>query len=196
MKLKKRRRLFCSAKVLLILALGCFALQQVSASVPSKINWPDFLARHDLVWKRAPMAWHDGPFLGNGMLGSMLHQMDDHTLRISLGRADVEDHKTSGGAFIAQSRLPNGYFTLKTVGEITGFDGRLDLYNAETRVRIQTDKGYVDLCGLVHSNDMVIFYELKPSAGEVGIQLDFVPLKQKMGRLKISIQPGSGLDQS
>ena len=141
-----------------------------------QVDWPDFLARHDLIWTKAPKAWCDGPFLGNGMLGSMLYQLDEHTLRISLGRADAEDHKTDGTAFIAQSRLPNGYFTLKTVGKIIGFEGRLDLYNAETRVKISTDKGAIDLQGLVHSNDMIIYYEFTPSGDEDAI-LDFVPLK-------------------
>ena len=156
------------------------ALLTVSSNVPSMgadVDWKQFLARHDLVWTVAPKAWHDGPFMGNGMLGSMLHQVDDHTIRISLGRADVEDHQTAGTPFISQSRLPNGYFTLKTVGKITGFEGRLDLYNAETRARIVTEKGHVDLHGLVHSRDMVIAYTLTPSGGESAMQLDFVPLK-------------------
>jgi len=167
--------------ICLIIVLVCLLVflgnQTVSASVQSNVNWPEFLSRHDLVWTEAPKAWHDGPFLGNGMLGSMLHQVDDHTLRISLGRADMEDHKTSGQAFIAQSRLPNGYFTLKTVGKITGFTGRLDLYNAEARAKVQTNKGQIDILGIVHSDDMVIFYDLKPSAGEAAMKLDFVPLK-------------------
>ena len=99
----------------LMLLVGVAPLQ-VAASTMMNVDWQQFLGRHDLVWTQAPKAWHDGPFLGNGMLGSMLHQLDDHAMRISLGRADVKDHKTSGGAFIAQSRLPTGYFTLKTVG--------------------------------------------------------------------------------
>ena len=97
-----------------------------------------FLARHDLVWTQALTTWHDGPFLGNGMLGSMLHRIDERTIQIRLGRADVEDHKTSGQPFIAQSRLPNGYFLLKTIDNITGFAGRLDLYNAEAHAQLTT----------------------------------------------------------
>lgn len=150
--------------------------QQATAEVKMEVNWPEFIARHDLVWERAPMAWHDGPFMGNGMLGTMLHQVDDQTLRISLGRADVEDHKKKGKPFISQSRLPNGYFTLKTAGKITGFTGRLDLYNAETRARVYTKKGHIDIRAIVHSDDMVIVYDLQPSSGETP-ELKFVPLK-------------------
>ena len=147
------------------------------AAVSSDIDWPEFMGRHDLVWSHAPKAWYDGPFLGNGMLGSMFYQLDDHTIRISLGRSDVEDHKKEGGIFIAQPRLPNGYFTLKTAGKITGFEGRLDLYNAEAKARIQTDKGQVELRAIVHSEDMVIIYDCAPSGGEIAMQLEFVPLK-------------------
>jgi len=163
--------------VVSICLLGLWGNQEVSASVQSKVHWPEFLARHDLIWTEAPKAWHDGPFLGNGMLGSILHQVDDHTLRISLGRADMEDHQPEGTAFIKQSRLPNGYFTLKTIGKITGFEARLDLYNAETKVQVTTDKGTIGILGFVHSEDMVIFYEMVSTAGEKDFQLDFVPLK-------------------
>jgi len=168
-------RRFC-LRVIVGWFLGALLGFPAFAGSTSNVDWEQFLARHDLVWTHAPMAWHDGPFLGNGMLGSMLYQVDDHTLRISLGRADVEDHKTGGQPFIAQARLPNGYFTLKTVGKITGFEARLDLYNAEVRGLVQTDKGTIDLLGLVHSEDMVIAYDLKPTKGEAGLQLDFVPL--------------------
>lgn len=161
-----------------VLLLGFIGGVEVSGNeVNTKVDWGEFMARHDLVWERAPMAWHDGPFLGNGMLGSMLHQLDDRELRISLGRADAEDHKTKGQPFISQSRLPNGYFTLRTAGKITGFTGRLDLYNAEMRVRVTTDRGTIDIRGLVHSDDMVIAYEMAPSGGESDFKLKFVPLK-------------------
>lgn len=164
-------------KFVSLLALATsLASPKATAEVTMEVNWQEFIARHDLVWERAPMAWHDGPFMGNGMLGSMLHQMDDQTLRISLGRADVEDHKKKGQPFISQSRLPNGYFTLKTKGKITGFTGRLDLYNAETRARVITDKGQIDIRAFVHSDDMVIVYDLKPSADEVA-ELKFIPLR-------------------
>lgn len=169
-------------KAVLLVALSATSLPATTqaataAEVQVDVNWPDFLARHDLVWEESPMAWHDGPFMGNGMLGTMLHQLDDHQLRISLGRADAEDHKKKGPPFISQSRLPNGYFTLTTAGKITGFEGRLDLYNAETRVCVTTDQGSLDIRAIVHSEDMVIAYELTPSGGEKGARLDFVPLK-------------------
>lgn len=174
MKTNWLQKSFCFRMCLAV--FSCASLQ-LTAEVKKHVDWPDFMSRHDLVWSRAPMAWHDGPFMGNGMLGTMLHQLDDYTFRISLGRSDVEDHKKKGQPFIAQSRLPNGYFTLKTVGKITGFEGRLDLYNAETTARIETEKGVVELRAFVHSEDMLIAYDIKPTAGERGFTLEFIPLK-------------------
>jgi hypothetical protein len=171
---------FVMLMIILGLTLACCTSKTNSKTeceglVHTNIDWSDFLARHDLIWTKAPKAWHDGPFLGNGMLGSLLYQLDDNTFRISLGRADVEDHQTGGTPFIAQSRLPNGYFVLTTQGKITGFEGRLDLYNAETRIKITTEKGAIDLLGLVHSRDMIIYYEFSPS-GDEDAKLEFVPL--------------------
>src|SRR5688500_2123316 len=36
-------------------------------------QWARLLADQDLVWKRLPRAWYEGPFLGNGFLGSMIY---------------------------------------------------------------------------------------------------------------------------
>src|SRR3712207_3281062 len=36
--------------------------------------WATFLAQQDLVWRQVPTRWYDGPFLGNGRLGTMVYQ--------------------------------------------------------------------------------------------------------------------------
>jgi hypothetical protein len=35
-----------------------------------KVSWPDFLAGADINWTKMPKTWYEGPFLGNGFLGS------------------------------------------------------------------------------------------------------------------------------
>ncbi len=52
------------------------------------IDWPAFLARHDLVWKRLPTRWEEGPFLGNGLIGAVMYAPDG-TLSWQLGRSDL-----------------------------------------------------------------------------------------------------------
>lgn len=169
-KVNKLSTILCAIFLCLVI------VSPACGQVRSEVEWPQFLGRHDLVWTQSPQAWHDGPFMGNGMLGTMLHQIEDRTFRISLGRSDVEDHQTRGSAFLSQSRLPIGYFTLKTLGKVIEFSGRLDLYNAETTATVKTDKGTVKLRAFVHSDQMLIVYESAASGNE-SVRLEFVPLK-------------------
>ncbi len=141
----------------------------------SSLNWEQFLSKHDLTWDTAPQAWQDAPFTGNGMLGSLFFQQDDHTIRISLGRSDVEDHQ-KGHGFLAQARLPNGYFTLTTEGKITDFQARLDLYDAEITAQITTTEGALEIRSITHSQDMLIAYEISALGNEHADPLTFVPL--------------------
>ena len=143
----------------------------------ASVDWSAFLSKHDLVWEKSPEVWYDAPFLGNGMLGSMFYQVDKRKLRIDLGRVDAEDRQSGTTPFISKSRLPNGYFILETKGEITGFTGRLNLYDAEAIAVIKTTAGEIALKAIVHSDDMVIAYEFTPSGGETAEEIQFVPLK-------------------
>jgi len=47
----------------------------------TSIDWSAFLGRHDLIWARMPQRWLDAPFLGNGMMGTMVRQTGDRTVR-------------------------------------------------------------------------------------------------------------------
>ena len=60
--------------------------------VQDQVNWAAFLARHDLVWNRPGKNYFEAPFVGNGLVGAMIWQDSDHTLRLSVGRTDVTDH--------------------------------------------------------------------------------------------------------
>ena len=37
-------------------------------------QWANFLRGQDLLWRRLPTIWYDGPFLGDGRLGSMIYK--------------------------------------------------------------------------------------------------------------------------
>jgi len=136
------------------------------------IDWPSFLGRHDLVWEHMPQRWLDAPFLGNGMLGTMVRQTGDRTVRWDVGRGDVQDHRLPGGRvrrrgeMLDTCRLPIGFFDLKTVGEITGGTMRLDLWNAEATGVIKTGKGSIGWRSIVHAERTAILVEIDPSGGE------------------------------
>jgi len=138
------------------------------------INWQTFLQKHDMTWEVLPQVWTDAPFLGNGMLGTMVRQIGVQSMRWDVGRGDVQDHRVPEGPvrlsaeMLNTGRLPIGYFELKTVGTITGGTIRLDLWNAEATGEIQTDRGSIAWRSIVHAEEMVILTELTPAEDEQG----------------------------
>ncbi|MCE5278745.1 MAG: alpha-L-fucosidase [Planctomycetaceae bacterium] len=140
----------------------------------SNINWSAFLARHDLIWKKIPHAWWQAPFLGNGMLGLMIRQDGPaDELRFDVGRTDAYDHRKAGGAWLNRCRLPIGHFVLHTSGTIEGFQGRLDLWNAQYTGEVITSSGRIALRAIVHAQRMLILVEMAPSEGEHGCRIEW-----------------------
>ena len=50
--------------------------------------WPEFLARHDMVFERAPEKWSQGAPIGNGDLGFMIWG-DGNPLIFTLDKTDI-----------------------------------------------------------------------------------------------------------
>lgn len=148
-------------------------LASESHRVQTRIDWRAFIEQSNLHWDALPTRWLDAPFLGNGMMGTMVYQTGDSTVRWDVGRGDVQDHRSmneaehgGGGTMYARNRLPIGYFELKTVGSITGGTMKLDLYNAEATGSIQTGKGSIRWRSFVPTDHMAIVTELEPTEGE------------------------------
>jgi len=131
------------------------------------IDWPAFMKRHDMAWKRLPENWKQAPHFGNAMIGSMLYRAGD-SVRLQIFRADVHDHRDNSYGWTAYSRprFQIGSFDLKPTGKLMECDWRKDLWNAELRGTIRTDKGEIRIRHFVHAEDMAIVTELRPSAGE------------------------------
>ena len=49
------------------------------------VDWPRFLGRVDPTWEVLPRRWFDAPFLGNGMLDTLVRQAGDRRLRWDVG---------------------------------------------------------------------------------------------------------------
>lgn len=147
---------------------------------PSKIDWAAFLARHDLLWTRLPQSWFEAPFLGNGMMGSMFFKDPaNNAMILQVQRADVQDHRRTPetAASYDRPRLPIGEFRLIPQGKITGGRIRLDLWNAEAKGRIITEKGHIDFRVIVHADEMAIVAELAPSEDETDCRWQWQPAK-------------------
>ena len=132
-----------------------------------RVDWPSFMAQHDMAFDRLPQNWTEAPHFGNAMVGSMLYQVDN-TIRLQVFRADVHDHRdeTYGWTAYSRPRLQIGHFALHTVGRLVGCSWRKDLWNAELTGTLITDAGTIRIRHFTHADDMAIVTELTPSIGE------------------------------
>lgn len=139
-------------------------------------QWARFLAGQDLVWRRVPRTWYEGPFLGNGFLGSMVYQEPGrNALRFTIHHSQVQDHRPQFGNEWGVARLPVGNLALEPVGQITGADLRLDLWHAELKGTITTDRGTIGVTAFVDSGRSLLAVTIHPSKGERAATLTFTP---------------------
>jgi alpha-L-fucosidase 2 len=128
--------------------------------IRDRIDWPSFLARHDLIWKAVPKNWGEAPFTGNGQLGTMIfapEPKDSPGLRWHIGRSNVAINGLWGGP----QRVPIGDLVLKTGGKILACNMRQDLWNAEVIGTLKTDKGSIAFSSFTHTSHMVQIMELR-----------------------------------
>jgi alpha-L-fucosidase 2 len=157
------------------------------------IDWPAFLARHDLVWKRLPTRWEEGPFLGNGLIGAVMYAADG-TLSWQLGRSDLTDHRAEPHPMRARARLPLGRMVLQLAAPATGMDARLDLWNGEVSGTLAAGRTQLPFRSFVHADEPVLVVELAtaldPAAAQFFFQPD-IPINDRLlVRKQETIAPG------
>ncbi|MEN6344376.1 MAG: glycoside hydrolase family 95-like protein [Armatimonadia bacterium] len=130
-------------------------------TVQDRIDWPSFMSRQDLVWDSLPRAWHEGAFVGNGLVGAMIYQDTAGPLRWDLGRSDVCEHQPKGN-----HRLQIGEMLLNPVGKIQSGTMRLDLWNAEADGKLTTDRGTITFHCLAHAQRNVVLVDLQTTGDE------------------------------
>lgn len=160
--------------------------------IRDKIDWASFLSRHDMVWKLPPTSPEDAGILGNGLLGMNVFKelattehpsKDDkistsnRVIRFAVDRRDVYDRRdlSWGWTSYSRPRIHVGDFQLYTTGQITGFNMRQDLYNAELRGNILTEAGEIRFRAFIHATEPVMIVELKPTIGEKQLKWNFRP---------------------
>jgi hypothetical protein len=161
---------FCVIGILIVIGLiSCSSNEQ---TIDKWINWPKYMAQHDLVWEEIPLQWNEGAFVGNGQVGMMIYaNMEDNRLDFHMGRQDVTDHrkapnkKTSMGVSGTRlndfARLDIGRMHLRPVGKIQSMSVRQDLWNAEVRGTITTDLGEITFRAFTPYNRMLNVIEVK-----------------------------------
>ena len=139
-----------------LLAALSFSSATAQGELKLAVDWPAFMDRHDLFWKKLPAQWTESPYLGNGNMGTMLYR-EDNSIRLQMFRTDVQDHRdnTYGWTAYSRPRFMVGSFYLNPVGKIKGGSWRMDLWNAELTGTIKTDRGTIVFRHLVHTKEMV-----------------------------------------
>lgn len=184
-------------------------LGTISAAVPppvnvAKLDWAAFLGQHDLLWQRLPDRFENAAFTGNGQLGAMVMGGEKgQVIQWQMGRSDV--------AF-ASLRIPIGDLILHPAGKILSAEMRLDLWRAELRGTIRTDKGSIAFRSFTHSRAMVNVWETE-TTGEESVSWSWqpglasnprklyrkealtpqdqnvAPQRQREGEMELSLQP-------
>ena len=160
----------------MILCLTLLAVQTPAApAAPAAgVEWPVFLARHDLVWDRLPARWGESAFIGNGRLGATI-DAPGGVLGWTINRTDfVHD----------QSRFPIGRVVVKTTGTVQRGDARLTLWDAEASGTVTTDRGEVRWRSFTTAQPSVIVLVLEARGGERGgdVDLDWAPAEARPPR--------------
>jgi alpha-L-fucosidase 2 len=160
-----------------------------NSGILTKINWPEIMKNHDLIWKKVPSDMTEAPHLGNGLIGSMIW-IEENKIRLQVFRSDVHDHAddTYGWTAYSRPRYQIGYFLMKPKGEIINCDLRLDIFNAELTGNIVTSLGSLKIDHFVHSHDDVIYTGIETSGDEDLPGWEWHPFEAKGSR---SGDPGS-----
>src|SRR5437660_2383328 len=148
----------------MFLCLTLLTLQTPAARAApvARVDWPVFLARHDLVWDRLPTRWGESAFIGNGRLGATI-DAPGGVLGWTINRTDfVHD----------QSRFPIGRVVVKTTGTVQRGDARLTLWDAEASGTVTTDRGEVRWRSFTTAQPSVIVLVLEARGGERGGDVD------------------------
>lgn len=154
----------------LLFALSLSAQKINPLEVPKlKVNWPEFLSRHDMLWDTMPGDYFEAPFVGNGLMGTIVFKDNllPNTLRFEIGRTDVYDHRSKDLPIAHYGgRIPIGQLLLSTSGEIKDINFRTDLWNAEIRGIITTSLGKISFRCFIPTGDNVIVLNVKTTQKE------------------------------
>ena len=158
-------------------------------SLLAEVDWEQFLSQHDMYWNKLTAdpvepstdgnlrtGYYAGAIMGNGLLGTNLYKLTDNVYRLNVGRSDITEVRKPYDLFNS-ARLPIGYFTLSTVGNVQQEEMRLSLYDAVTKGTFITDKGSIDFQTYVHALHNYIVFETDASGEEVDFTWDFVAQK-------------------
>ena len=165
--------------IILLLGFNLSAQDHLGSNkLKLKINWKNFLSQHDMVWDTMPGDYFEAPFVGNGLLGTIVFKdnLQPNTMRFEIGRTDVYDHRSKDLPIAHYGgRIPIGQLLLSTAGEIKDVNLRTDLWDAEIRGIITTTLGKISFRCFVPTGENIIVLNVKTSSKEQNAICRFRP---------------------
>lgn len=159
------------------------------------IDYMQFLSKQDLIWDQLPSSkqWDGAPFLGNGILGTMLYG-EDRCLQLEMGHSLVYDHremspdeidrpKHPNDFLYYRCRLPIGHFALQFASALADSQMQLDLYNAELKGTL----GAVRFRSIVHTDEMLSLFLFERDS-VLPTSVGFVPAKAESPRQTFAVK--------
>jgi len=180
-------------KILRLLLIGMFVVACSDNNYDPQMA--SYVNRHDMHWTSLecdfdadtpdrPSGWkgqnkkgyYSGALMGNGLLGTNLYKAEHNVYRLNVGRSDLTEQR-EGYDLFRKGRLPIGYFTLSTVGEVQDEKMELNLYDAVTTGVVTTDRGSINFTTYVHSQKDLIVFETEEAGEEPAFVWSFRPFK-------------------
>ena len=157
----------------------------------NSVNYESFLSRHDLVWKKLPRKWYEGPFVGNGSTGVVAYFDNENNLYLNIGDTSVYDNRKESelekNKLFLTPRLPLGGFVLKSIKGYEKCDMRLSLYNAEFFGNISSLDTDVKFDCFTVENDKAFIFTWTNVEGESCIEYKPLPAVSPRQTMMIEI---------
>jgi alpha-L-fucosidase 2 len=193
---------FITVLALVVLALLPWAYAEESAGDPEAsmpvpqmaFSWPEFMARHDLVWSNLRGSSISG-FMGNGSVGAeVIPAPEAQTLLWRLARQDAYAVKELDRGRRDIRRHGIGDFSITTAGAFVEGRMRQRLWDAAIDIELKTTAGSLTLTTFTHAQRDVIVIHLRATDGERDAAVQFkafdgdVEVKTD-GDMRIAVQP-------
>lgn len=144
----------------------------------------------DLVWERFPHIWYEGAFVGNGIYGASVYHNENEDLIVKLGHTKTFDNREptelENDLLYLSARLPIGYFKLHAESKAVKCSERLDIFKAESKGTIGTEKGEYSFKVLTLRGRDIVLIDFESENEDV--DFSFVPFPACSPRLTHMIE--------
>ena len=147
----------------LLLATGAAAAEyRDTATLEAPEDMRAYLADHDMVYTRLPLAFHDGLMIGNGVMGALVYVEEPNRLVFLVGRSDVYSLSEQ----VYPHRKPIGRFVLETGSAIDVLPAtpfRVNIFDGVVSGSLRTENGTIDIEAFIEAEHEVLSVRTRSS---------------------------------